>query len=75
MEVIVIGYTDFKQTKNGNIGCWLFYSYQDRNVNHGSACDRVWVDVNVGLPSDLKEDDIILLSFNQRGQLISCQRA
>lgn len=74
MEVTVIGFTEFKQTKNGNVGCWLHYSYKDRNVLKGLACDRVWVPANVGLPNDLDEDDIVQLSFNQRGQLISCQR-
>lgn len=73
MKVTVIGFTEFKQSKSGNVGCWLHYSYDDPNCK-GQACDRVWVPVTVGLPQDLNPDDILLLSFNQNGRLTSCTR-
>lgn len=73
MKVTVIGFTEFKQAKSGNVGCWLHYAYDDSHCK-GQAVDRCWVPVNVGLPQDLEPDEIIELSFNQNGRLTSCKR-
>lgn len=74
MKCKVIGFTEFKKSsKSDSIGAWLYFAYDKVGVT-GQQVDRVYVNVNIGLPQNLKVGEEVIITFDPQGYLLGIER-